>query len=87
MDEYLRLGTVFLQKTQNAMPMMVVGYLPVHPETGEMYDYLVVMYPQGWVSDNSLLMIDHGEVGEILYNGFYDEKTDELIGKIQAIEM
>ncbi|SCY71237.1 protein of unknown function [Lachnospiraceae bacterium XBB2008] len=85
-DNYLKLGSVFMQKTPNTMPLMVVGYLPVHPDTEEMYDYLVVLYPQGWISENSLLMIDHEEVGEVLFGGYFDEKTDEVMSKIQALE-
>ena len=58
-ERFFILAVVFLQKDRNAMPLMVVGYLSVHSDTNEMYDYLTVIYPQGWLSDNSLLMIDH----------------------------
>jgi hypothetical protein len=82
MKEILNLGSVFLQKDKNAIPLMVIGYLPIHPDTNEMYDYLTVMYPQGWLSNNSLLMIDHGEVGEVLYDGYSDSSTEALLNKI-----
>ncbi len=85
MAEYLNLGAVFTQKKENTFPLMVVGYFPVHPDTEEMYDYLVVIYPQGFISNNSLLMINHEEVSEILFEGYYDARTEEILSRINNI--
>lgn len=85
MAEYLNLGAVFTQKKENTFPLMVVGYFPVHPDTEEMYDYLVVIYPQGFISNNSLLMINHEEVSEILFEGYHNLPTDEILDKIKAL--
>ena len=85
MQEMLNLGSVFKQKAEKALPLMVVGYMPVDPDTGEIYDYLTVMYPQGWLSNSSLLMINHNQIKEILSDGYYDEKTKELVDSMSQL--
>ena len=86
MTDFLSIGSVFMQKTENSFPLMVVGYYPVHPDTEEMFDYLVVLYPQGVLNYNSLLMINHSEIGKVLYEGFKDDDTEKLKKYLNMIE-
>ena len=86
MSEYLNIGSIFLREEEGTLPLMVVGYLPEDGINEEIYDYLAVPYPQGYISENSFFMIDHDKVAAVLYDGYFSEDIDMLVSKIRELD-
>lgn len=82
MSSLLPIGTVFKQKQETPLTFMIIGYCPINTQDDSMYDYLTVIYPQGVISENSVLMINHEEIGEVLYWGYLNSEVDGLLKKL-----
>ena len=50
--------------------LMIIGIFPVNEE--QRYDYLAVVYPEGYINDKYIFLFDHKDIAEIKYLGFMD---------------
>lgn len=68
-DKLLPIGSVVLLNDADK-ELMVIGILPVNGE--EKYDYMAVMYPEGYISDKYVFLFNHDDIAEVKYIGFMD---------------
>lgn len=85
MSGLLPIGSVFRQKQEGTLPLIVIGYFPISNEDEHMYDYLVVLYPQGLIGENSALMINQEDVGEVLFRGFTDSAVEKMLSELGEV--
>ena len=75
-DKYLPIGTIVFLKDDIVMHM-IVGYLSKDKE-GKLYDYLSIPFPYGMMTTNAVLPFNHKDIEEIIFNGYKNEKFDEI---------
>ncbi len=50
--------------------LMIIGILPVNDN--ERYDYMAVMYPEGYISENHIFLFNHDDIREVKFLGYMD---------------
>jgi hypothetical protein len=49
------------------------------------YDYIGVMYPEGYIGVQYQFLFNHGDVTEVFFRGFEDKERDDFIGKLESV--
>ena len=75
--KYLPIGTVVLLKTGKKR-MMITGFMPIQKKDGKetVYDYCGVVYPEGVISMQQVLMFNHNQIQKIFHMGLYNDKEE-----------
>lgn len=83
MKDLLPIGSVVtLQGT--AKKVMIIGILQMQPETGKLYDYLGVPYPEGFISAKKNLVFNHELINDVVFTG-YDNPERQGFLKLMAV--
>jgi len=59
--------------------LMVIGVMQTEEGTGDEYDYLGVIYPEGNLGEEGRFLFDHKNIDEVVFRGFEDEERDQFI--------
>lgn len=58
-------------KLKNAeKELMIIGILPINEDI--QYDYLAVLYPEGYINDKYVFLFNHDDILEVKYLGYMD---------------
>lgn len=69
-NELLPIGSVVLLKG-GVRKLAIIGVKPVRPEEPErVYDYLGVLYPEGYLGGKSCFLFNHSDINDIIYFGY-----------------
>ena len=63
----LPIGSVVLVKEANKK-MMIIGILQKSGD--KQYDYMAVLYPEGYLNSQKIYLFDHADIQEVHYLGF-----------------
>lgn len=66
-NNLLAIGSVVLLKDANKK-LMITGILQKNEETT--YDYIGVLYPEGYIDAQTMFLFNHSDIVEICYLGF-----------------
>ena len=61
---------------------MIYGVKQQNLETGEEYDYIGVLYPEGNMGENSQFLFMHKDIEKVIFRGFEDESRQDFIDKL-----
>lgn len=75
---YLPIGTVIKLKDVDK-PLIIIGYGGKIEEKNIKYDYIAYPYPNGFISVDKNFVFNADEIGEILFEGYKDEKYEEML--------
>ena len=78
MKEYLPIGTVVRLK-EGEKALMIYGLRQIHAESGEEYDYVACLYPEGNISDDYTYLFNADSIEEIYYKGWETEAHEALV--------
>ena len=67
--ELLPIGTVILVKEAEKQ-MMIIGIL--QQNGNERYDYMGVLYPEGYMSQDEVYLFNHEDIDKISFLGYVD---------------
>lgn len=73
LNELLPIGSVVLLKNAKKR-LMITGVFPIQTEEEEVYDYIAVIYPEGYIGPRSNYVFNHGDIEEVLFKGYDDEE-------------
>ena len=73
LNQLLPIGSVVLLKKKKKR-LMITGVFPIQTEEEEVYDYIAVIYPEGYIGPRSNYVFNHGDIEEILFKGYDDEE-------------
>ncbi len=79
--ELLPIGSVVLLK-DGKKRLMITGVKQVNTEDNKEYDYIGVLYPEGYMGDVGQFLFDHEDIYEIYFQGFKDEERDGFISAL-----
>lgn len=77
MKKYLPIGSVVLLKN-GSKKIMIYGRKQLAAETGEEFDYVACLYPEGNIDDDYTFLFNHENIDEVVFTGFADEDEEEF---------
>lgn len=78
------IGSIIKIKDTDSL-FMIAGFLP-KLENGKTYDYFAVPYPLGLVSFDEYICLDSDIIGEVVFEGYSDDKTVEFLNGLEEFE-
>lgn len=73
----LPLGSVVLLKGAQKK-LMIYGRKQIHMDNNELYDYLGVVYPEGYIDPNYTFLFNHGDIENIEFTGFFNPEEERF---------
>ena len=80
--ELLPIGSVVLVKEANKR-MMIIGLLQV--SDGQTFDYMAVLYPEGYLSDEQLYLFNHEDIEELNFVGYIDSEHQLFRNELEEL--
>ena len=71
--EYLPIGSVVLLK-ESTRRVMIVGLCQRGVKTNKVYDYVGVVFPEGFVSADKMFLFDNEQIDIVFSLGYMDEE-------------
>ena len=62
---------------------MITGVRQTNIEDNKEYDYMAIMYPEGHISDDGQILLDHEMIEQVVFVGFEDEERDVFLDNLQ----
>ncbi len=80
--DLLPVGSIVLLK-DGQKRLMIAGIMQNDAGgTGENFDYLGVLYPEGHIGEGFQYLFNHEDINEIIFRGFEDEERAEFLKKL-----
>jgi len=88
MKEYLPVGSVVLLN-KGTKPVVIIGYKVssqnkkivkdnLEIDSDKVFDYCALLYPEGILSSDMMLMFNHEDIKEVLFKGYETEESKRL---------
>lgn len=81
MRNYLPIGSIVLLKNATKK-IMVYGRKQMAADTGEMFDYVACLYPEGNISDEYTLLFNHEQIEQVIFRGFSNVEDEKFVSEI-----
>lgn len=81
-SELLPIGSV-VRLREGEKNLMIIGVFQTNPKTNHSFDYLSVIYPEGYLGKGSLILFQHSDIEEVIFVGHRDSQRDDFIGKLE----
>ncbi|MGN0555261.1 MAG: DUF4176 domain-containing protein [Candidatus Fimenecus sp.] len=82
-SELLPIGSVVLLKNGKKR-LMIIGVKQTDLQTNTEYDYLSVLYPEGFVNPETTFFFNHDAIEHIFFLGMNDNERTEFLEKLTA---
>lgn len=85
--ELLPIGSVVLLKG-GIKKIMVTGIKPVSKDddgTEQEYDYIGVIYPEGYLNDEFNFLFNHSDVNDVVFRGYENPERVEFIEYMEEV--
>lgn len=80
----LPIGTIIQLKSQT-QKLMIVGHAQLFEQKGVLgyFDYSAVIYPYGVTAADSFAFFNQEDIGEVIFEGYFDESEAEFLNGYQ----
>lgn len=89
MKEYLPMGTIVVLK-DGTKKIMIYGRKQVLASTGETYDYVACLYPEGNINPKYTYLFNENDIEKVVFRGFDDDDNKDFVkyvlNQIDALE-
>lgn len=62
--------------------LMIFGIRQTNEESGQTFDYVGVLYPEGNMGESVRYMFDHSDIDQVVFTGYNDEEREEFLEKL-----
>lgn len=77
--ELLPIGSVVLMRG-GTKKIMIIGILQVsEEEKDEVYDYIGVPYPEGYMGADNVFLFQHENINDVIFKGYDNPERQEFI--------
>lgn len=84
-NNLLPIGSVVLLK-DGEKRLMINGILQSDASgSGENFDYLGILYPEGHIGDEFQYLFNHEDIVQIIFRGYEDEERVEFLNKLASV--
>lgn len=60
--------------------IMIIGIKTMHKDNPDLiYDYIGVLYPEGFLGDEGNFMFNHSDINDIIFKGYQNPERDNFI--------
>ena len=84
LDYLLPIGSVVTLE-EGKHKLMIFGVKQTHSETGKLYDYAGVLYPEGNVGTEYQMLFNHDKIKSVEFRGYENEERERFIKKIPEV--
>lgn len=78
-EKLLPIGSVVLLRG-GTKKLMIIGIKPVAAEKpDEIYDYIGVVYPEGFLSNEYNFLFNHGDICDVVFTGYHNVEREEFM--------
>lgn len=63
--------------------LMVIGVKQTKQDTGEEYDYIGLLYPEGYIDDEGLYMFNHEDIQMVYFRGYEDGERENFVEMLE----
>jgi len=78
MKEYLPLGSIVLLK-DGEKSIMIYGRKQLHVSSGEEFDYVACLFPEGNISEEFTYLFNHDQIEKVIHIGYTDDEDKALV--------
>lgn len=79
----LPIGTIVLLKG-GIRKLMITGIKVASTENQDrVYDYIGVLYPEGFMGEQGNFMFNHSEINDVIYMGYTNPERDDFINFLE----
>ena len=79
--ELLPIGSVIVLKG-GSKKLMVYGIKQTKGDTGVMYDYIGVIYPEGNIGKAGQFLFNHKDIDQVFFKGYENAERTEFVEKL-----
>lgn len=84
-DKLLPIGSVVLLK-EGMKKLMVIGIKPQkNDEPEKVFDYLGVLYPEGYLSNEYNFLFNHEDINDVVFVGYNNPERKAFIESLEKI--
>ena len=73
-NQLLPVGSVITLKGATKR-LLIIGITVERQENGEIYDYIAVPYPEGYIDGDTMFLFFHKDIEKVNYIGFVDAES------------
>lgn len=83
--EYLPIGSVVLLKGgfKKVMIIGIMQYSIIKGEKSEEYDYIGVIYPEGFMNMETMLLFNNKQINDVIFKGYENPEREDFIKVIE----
>ena len=81
--ELLPIGSVVVLKG-GTKKLMIYGVKQTKSDTGEVFDYIGVIYPEGNIGQQGTFLFNHDGIDTVFFRGYEDEERSEFLKKLEV---
>lgn len=82
MKDLLPIGSVVMLK-DGKKKVMIIGIKQMDADTKEEYDYLAVLYPEGYIANSMMFFFNHDAIEDIYHMGYRNQEHDVFRNKLE----
>lgn len=82
--ELLPIGSVVLLK-EGIKKVMITGMLQQALENNQVYDYLAVLYPEGFIGNDAQFLFNHEDINDVIYVGYDNPERQDMLCELEQI--
>ncbi len=83
--DLLPVGSVVLLKG-GIKKLIIMGIKHADAEKPETeYDYVGVMYPEGYLGNDTLFLFNHSDINDIIFTGYTNPERDEFLSEVEKL--
>lgn len=84
-SDLLPIGSIVLLR-DGEKRLMVIGVMQNDAGgTGNNYDYLGILYPEGHIGEGFQYLFNHEDIVEIIFRGYEDNERKEFLAKLSSL--
>lgn len=81
--DLLPIGSVVFLKG-GTKKLMITGIKPIkETEPNTIYDYIGVLYPEGFISNEYTFLFNHEDINDVVFRGYNNPEREEFINYLQ----
>lgn len=78
MKELLPVGTVVITR-MSKKKIIIIGTFQIQSEKHQVYDYMGVFYPEGFIGLEGCVLFQHQDIQEVIFKGYEDREREVFI--------
>ncbi len=83
--DLLPVGSVVLLKG-GIKKLVIMGIKQANAEEPDVeYDYAGVMYPEGYLGNDTLYLFNHADINDIIFTGYTNPERDEFLLEVEKL--